>query len=252
LLRTVGIDRGYYGPIPAADLERYASQLPAAFPCCAKAPEAVTSAVVKDRASGQAAANPDYLRPGRFIEEMVGPFREAFRDHTGPFVIQFPPAPAGFRLAPREFAERLERFLGALPADFRYAVELRDASLLTGEYARALAAHGAAHVYNYATAMPLPADQTAAVPIAGAPFTMVRLLLPPGTRYTERRDALWPFTRTSDPDPVMRNQVLQIVRESVDQGRPVYVLVNNKAEGCAPATIRALAELLAEAESDSS
>jgi uncharacterized protein YecE (DUF72 family) len=245
LLRTVGIDRGYYGPIPAADLERYASQLPAGFPCCAKAPEAVTSPVVRDRARSQAVANPDYLRADRFLEEMVGPFQEAFRDHTGPFVIQFPPAPAGFRLAPHAFAERLDRFLSPLPRTLRYAVELRDPSLLTGDYERVLAAHGVAHVYNYATAMPLPADQAAAVPISTAPFTLVRLLLPPGERYLERRDALWPFNRISDPDPVMRRQVVQVIRESVAGGLPVYVLVNNKAEGCAPATIRALADQLA-------
>jgi len=40
LLRTVGIDRGYYSPLLPADLQRYAAQLPAGFPCCAKAPSA--------------------------------------------------------------------------------------------------------------------------------------------------------------------------------------------------------------------
>ncbi|HLN79615.1 MAG TPA: DUF72 domain-containing protein, partial [Thermoanaerobaculia bacterium] len=45
LLTTVGIDRSYYAPIPLPDLIRYAEQLPSGFPCCAKAPEAVTSAV---------------------------------------------------------------------------------------------------------------------------------------------------------------------------------------------------------------
>jgi hypothetical protein len=44
----------------------------------------------------------------------------------------------------------------------------------------------------------------------------------------------------------MRRQVVQVIRESVAGGLPVYVLVNNKAEGCAPATIRALADQLAE------
>src|ERR1700757_1324239 len=44
LLTTVGIDRSFYAPIRRVDLERYAGQLPAGFPCCLKAPQAVTSA----------------------------------------------------------------------------------------------------------------------------------------------------------------------------------------------------------------
>jgi hypothetical protein len=75
---------------------------------------------------------------------------------------------------------------------------------------------------------------------------MVRLLLPPGTYYGERGQALKPFARTSDPDPEMRDQVVPLARRAIDAGIPVYVLVNNKAEGCAPLTIRALAELLAD------
>ena len=43
LLRTVGIDRSFYAPIPEDDLLRYADQLGDEFPCCAKAPAAVTS-----------------------------------------------------------------------------------------------------------------------------------------------------------------------------------------------------------------
>lgn len=245
LLRTVGIDRGYYGPIPRSDLERYASQLPPGFPCCAKAPEAVTSPVLRERARGSATANPDFLRPGRFVDEMVGPFLEGFADHMGPFVIQFPPAPAGHRLRPEEFAERLDRFLESLPRAARYAVEVRDPSLLTTAYACVLASHGVAHTFNYVTAMPPPGEQRSIAPPGAAPFAMVRLIMPPGTYYAQRRDALWPFDRVSDPDPEMRRQVVQLVREEADLGRPVFVLVNNKAEGCSPLTIRALAELLA-------
>jgi len=43
----------------------------------------------------------------------------------------------------------------------------------------------------------------------------------------------------------MRADVETIARAALAAGRQVFVLVNNKAEGCAPATIRALAERLA-------
>jgi len=236
LLTTVGIDRGYYGPIPPADLERYASQLPPGFPCCAKAPETVTSA-----------GGPDYLKASRFVDEMVGPFLETFREHTGPFVIQLPPAAREVAFSPARFAESLARFLEALPREARYAVELRDRVLLTPAYRSALAAAGAAHVYNYATAMPMPAEQEEAIPLETAPFVVIRLLLRPGTRYEDRREAFLPFDRIVDPSPEMRSQVVDLIRRSVSAGREVSVLVNNKAEGCSPLTIRALAERLAEA-----
>jgi hypothetical protein len=44
----------------------------------------------------------------------------------------------------------------------------------------------------------------------------------------------------------MREQVVSLARLAIDAAIPVYVLVNNKAEGCAPLTIRALAEMLAD------
>ena len=49
LLRTVGIDRSYYAPIPVEDLRAYAEQLPASFPCCIKAPAGVTALTLGPR-----------------------------------------------------------------------------------------------------------------------------------------------------------------------------------------------------------
>ena len=247
LLTTAGIDRSFYAPIPREDLERYAGQLPAGFPCCLKAPQAVTSATL-DLPGGPAPrrANPDYLEPARFLEEIAVPIQEVFEDHAGPVILQFPPAPAALRLAPDAFAARLERFLAALPKTLSYAVELRDPALLTKDYLRALASHGVAHVYNYSGTMPMPAEQAKIVPIETAPFVVVRLLMPPGNRYEERRDALAPFNRLSAPDEEMRQEVAALARAALATLRPVSILVNNKAEGCSPLTIRALAEILAD------
>jgi len=58
--------------------------------------------------------------------------------------------------------------------------------------------------------------------------------------------ALKPFEKLGDPDDEMRAQVVALARRAVNAAIPVSVLVNNKAEGCAPLTIRALAELLAD------
>jgi uncharacterized protein YecE (DUF72 family) len=246
LLTTVGIDRSFYAPIPREDLQRYAGQLPAGFPCCLKAPQAVTSAVAAGPA-GQSSrgANPDYLEPARFMEEIAAPVLEVFEEHAGPVILQFPPVPSSFRPTPGAFAERLGRFLAALPKSLSYAVELREPSLLTNDYRETLAANGAAHVYNYSGTMPMPAEQAEIVPIGTAPFVVVRLLMPPGNRYEERREALAPFNRLSAPDDRMRREVAALALAAAATHRPVSILVNNKAEGCSPLTIRAFAEILA-------
>jgi uncharacterized protein YecE (DUF72 family) len=142
------------------------------------------------------------------------------------------------------FIDGLDRFLGHLPRDFQYAVEVRDGTLLGPDYAQVLSRHGAAHVYNAWTAMPLPGQQAAHVPLDAMPFLMVRLLLRPGATYEEQREAFAPFDRLVAPDESMRDQVVALVGRAIARAVPAYVLVNNKAEGSSPLTIEALAERL--------
>ncbi len=245
LLRTVGIDRGFYAPIPAEDLQRYASQLPPGFPCCTKAPALVTSAVQFGHGWGaNGESNPDFLSPERFMEVMGRVFLDHFRANTGPFLFEFPPTRPDQRPAPELFAERLDRFFSALPKGLPCAVELRDRALLTPAYAQVLRAHGASHVYSYWRAMPMPLAQARVVPVETAPFIVVRLSLKPGTQYEERRALFAPFDRIQDPSEEMRRDVAELVRRADAAGRRSYVLVNNKAEGSSPLTVRALAERL--------
>jgi uncharacterized protein YecE (DUF72 family) len=245
LLRTVGVDRTYYAPVAESDLRRYAEQLPTGFPCCFKAPASVTSRLVPDSArAGRPALNPSFLSAERLVEELIGPCLRAFRANTGVVVLECPPQPPDFRLDPTEFVERLDRCLEALPTEVAYAVELRDRRLLTPAYAAVLARHRVAHTYNYWSAMPMPAAQTGIVPTSTAPFLLLRLLLPPGTRYEAQREAYRPFDRLVDPDPAMRGEVVGLLRAAVAARQPAFLLVNNKAEGSAPLTIRAIIERL--------
>lgn len=245
LLRTVGIDRGFYAPIPAEDLDRYASQLPAGYPCCTKAPALVTSPVHYGHGWGEAGTpNPDFLSPGRFMETMGQVFLDHFRANIGPFLFEVPPTRPEQRPSPEAFAEMLDRFLAALPRGLPYAVELRDRALLTPAYHQVLAAHGVAHVYSYWRAMPMPLVQARVVPVDTASFIVIRLSLKPGTQYEERREAFAPFDKIKEPSEEMRREVAELVRRAEAAGRRVYVLVNNKAEGSSPLTVRALAERL--------
>lgn len=246
LLRTVGIDRSYYAPIPLDDLRTYADQLPDGFPCCLKAPAAVTSRVVPGFGSphGGGAPNPAFLSVDRLVDDLLTPLSVAFARHTGPIILEFPPGP---RTPPAAFAEHLDRFLERLPRQFAYAVELRNRELLTPGYAVVLARHGVAHTYNAWSAMPAPAAQASVVAPDALPFVVVRLLLKAGTWYEDQRERFRPFDRLVEPDEPLRREVIALTTRALRSGRPVYVLVGNKVEGSAPLTVEALAERLARA-----
>lgn len=242
LLTTVGVDRSYYARVPDEDFRRYAEQLPDRFPCCCKAPARVTSALKPERGSAQ--PNPDFLSAERFIDDLLEPVGRVFRAHAGPFILQFPPLLRRSGLDRAVVVDGLDRFLGRLPRDFEYAIEVRDRTLPGPDYAQVLSRHRAAHVYNAWTGMPMPGEQTAHVPLDAMPFLMVRLLLRPGATYEEQREAFAPFDRLVAPDEAMRDQVVDLVGKAVARAIPAYVLVNNKAEGSSPLTIEALAERL--------
>ena len=93
--------------------------------------------------------------------------------------------------------------------------------------------------------MPLPAVQADVIPPESQPLNVIRLLLPPGTRYEQQREAFRPFDRIQAADPVMRSQVVALARRSAAAGRDAFILVNNKAEGSSPLTLMELARLLA-------
>ena len=245
LLTTVGIDRSYYAPVPIEDLRSYADQLPGGFRCCIKAPAGVT-AFTLGPPGGRAERNADFLSTDRLESDLLEPLSAAFARHTGPIILEFPPFARALQLEPAAFLDRLDRFLGALPQGFEYCVELRDSRLLTAGYARMLAGHGVAHTFNHWSAMPALAEQAMVVAPEDPPFSVVRLLLKPGTWYEDQRDAFRPFNRIVEPDPAMRRTVVAIAGRALKRKKRVYILVNNKAEGSSPLTVLALARQLAE------
>jgi uncharacterized protein YecE (DUF72 family) len=244
LLSIVGVDRSYYAPIPVDDLRAYASQLPDGFECCFKAPAAVMAQRLGP--TSQSSPNPDFLSVDRLIDDLLAPCALACYDRTGPIILEMAPVAAAHRLPPEALLERLEVFLTALPREFRYAVELRDARLLTPEYRALLQRTGVAHTYNYWSAMPMPARQAEVVPPDDHSFGIVRLLLRPGTFYEAQRERFSPFDALVEPDEDMRRDVVSVVQRFAQRGRTAYVLVNNKAEGSSPLTVMALARALAD------
>lgn len=248
LMRTVGIDRGYYTPVPAEDLEAYARQLPDGFRAAIKVWQQVTMpGYPKHPRYGDNAGkrNPDFLNPTLFAESVHTPVLAAFARHMGPWIVEIAPSP--FPLDPRWFCEKLATFLGEAPRDFPFAIELRDRTLLTEEYARTLREHDASHVFNYWSRMPGIGEQMRTRGLLDGPVIVARLLLPPGKRYADLKEAYAPFDRLVTPQPQMRQDVVALIRAALDRDSECYVLVNNKAEGSSPLTVQALAKLLCSA-----
>ncbi len=246
LMRTVGVDRGYYTPVPEEDLAHYSSQLPDDFRAAMKVWQGVTMPVFPRHpryGANAGADNPEFLDPEVFARAVHEPARAAFSRHMGPWIVEIAPSPSP--LDPSWFCEKLDAFLEGAPSDFPFAVELRDRKLLTPEYVRTLRKRGAAHVFNYWSRMPNLAKQARVAGLLDGSLLVIRLLLPPGGRYAELKEAYAPFDRLVSPQPEMRQDVARLVQDALDRDMECYVIVNNKAEGSSPLTVRSLAELIA-------
>jgi uncharacterized protein YecE (DUF72 family) len=244
LFRTVGLDQTFYRPPSAAQLAHYAQQLPPDFDMCSKVWEDLTIPQFASHpryGSKAGQPNPRFLDAKLFSEQVVAPYREAFASRTGPFVFEF----QRWGIGPEEFLPKLDAFLGQLPKDQPYAIEVRNAGLLGPAYQAILNAHGVAHVYSHWTAMPPLVEQHRRMAQTfTAPFALFRLLTPLGTKYEDAVKAAEPYTKIVRSLPQMRADVLSLVRQAIAEGRQAYVLVNNRAEGCAPLTVQALVDQL--------
>jgi len=141
-------------------------------------------------------------------------------------------------IAPQDFLHRLDRFLGELPTDFSYAVENRNPRLLGPDCHSLLQAHQVAHVYNHWTYMPPLAEQHKKLSeVFTAPFVLFRLLTPLRIKYEAAVQMAEPYNKIVKPLSEMRDDTVQLIRKAVAQERRAYVLVNNRAEGCAPPMI---------------
>jgi uncharacterized protein YecE (DUF72 family) len=244
LLRTVGVDRGYYGPVEAATLARYAAAVPADFRFLVKAYDACTVLRFSghERHGAQRGRdNPRFLDAAYATDAVVAPFVEGLGAKAGVLLFQFSPQRARDLGGSARFAERLHAFLSVLPRGPVYAVEIRNPSLLTQRYAEAVRDAGACHCINVYGNMPEPVAQWRITDGAQAPALVVRWMLGRHLRYESARERYAPFDRVVDPDPRTCQSIAALVRRAAAAGQPAYVVVNNKAEGSAPLSIARLA-----------
>ena len=179
--------------------------------------------------------NESYLNVEGFRGWFLEPL-EPYRSRIAALIFEF-----GARGAsPREFVGVLGPMLGQLPETFRYAVEVRNREYLQPRYFDCLREHRAAHVLNAWTRMPLLGEHMAIPGVFTTDFTLVRALLRQGRNYEDAVARFQPYDKIQDENPEARDSLRALIRRMREERRASYIFVNNRLEGNAPETIRAV------------
>lgn len=139
---------------------------------------------------------------------------------------------------------RLDAFFGKLPRGVPYAVELRNEEFLSPEYFAVLRTHGVAHLFNSWTRMPSIGEQFRMADAVTGDFLVARALLRQGRTYSAAVDAFAPYDHVQDENPELRGDLAVLAKAALELRIPAYLIVNNRAEGCAPLTITGVARQL--------
>lgn len=231
---TVEADVTYYR-IPSPSMVRgWAERTPANFVLSAKFPRSIVH--------GGEAAQPDGDRV--LVWEHVGRECEQFLEvmrllgpKCGPLVLQFPYFNRNAFTDGGTFLERLDGFLGRLPTDLRYGVELRNKNWIGEPLLELLRRHRAAFVMVELPYMPHPADLAQRFELGTTDFAYARLI---GDR--KRIDALSDvLDRTLVDQSESIGRWAGLVHQILSRTKRVYVYANNHFAGFAPDTIRGLA-----------
>ncbi len=255
LLRTVSLDRTFYAAITTIEYARYATQVPDGFSFVVKAPAMVCDAVMRGEDGRGRVANPHFLDAAIAAREFVVPCLEGLGDKAGPLVFQVSPLPRGLVEEAPLLIDRLATFFHALPQQLGprhpiYALELRNAELLTPRLMRMLKEAGVRYCVGLHDRMPEVERQAAALKALDGDEPgdlVVRWNLHRGFLYQAAKQRYEPFDRLVDEDPETRRTLARMAAEAFKAKRRVWITANNKAEGSAPLSILKLAEEISQA-----
>jgi uncharacterized protein YecE (DUF72 family) len=141
-----------------------------------------------------------------------------------------------------QFITDLDKFLAALPPEFRYSVEIRNPGILVPEYFDCLRAHGVAHVFNAWTRMPELKSQIAVPGAFTTDFSVTRALLRYGRPYERAVKKFTPYDKVQEVNAGAREAMKAMVNRARSTRQTAFIFVNNRLEGNAPGTIEAVLE----------
>ena len=181
--------------------------------------------------------NEAYLNVDAFRAMFLEPL-EPYRSRIACLIFEF-----GARGATAaEFVAQIAPFFDSLPEAFRYSVEVRNREYLVPLYFDALREHHAAHVFNAWTKMPPLHEQIAIPGSFTADFTVVRALLRAGRAYETAVAQFAPYDKIQDENPEGRQALRDLIERMKEERRTSYIFANNRFEGNAPETIRAVVD----------
>lgn len=248
LLDTVLIDRAARMPLATEVLAQLAKAVPPSFRFVLEANDGPFWGRIPDHprfGPDAGKPNPLFFDPQAVLERSIVPFMEGLAERGAVLLLRVPgqdPRALGTR---RAFPERLHKFLEALPKGPRYAVELRDHKLLTNEYAQALADTGAIHCLSVHPRMSALDEQLEIVRPLDADTVVLRWSMCPHFDYRAAARNYAPFDAIVDRDHEARQALANVIDRTTTAHTPTLVLVDDMAEGCAPATIIELAKEVA-------
>jgi uncharacterized protein YecE (DUF72 family) len=249
VFKTVCVDAAYYTFPRAEYLEGLASQVPADFQFGFKVTDEITVKRFPNHPRhGKRAgkANEHFLNAEVFERGFLKPC-ESIRSHVGLLMFEFSRFyPTDFEHG-RDFVAALDSFLGRLPKGWPYGIEMRNKFWLKPEYFDCLARHDVAHVLNSWTEMPgvneqmaLPGSRT------NSELVAARFLLKPGRKYEDAVKSFQPYDKTQEVNEEARSAGAALITEGKKTPkRKTFIFVNNRLEGNALETIRAILELSA-------
>ncbi len=240
LLNAVGVDRSFYAPVDESVFATYRDQAGPGFSFLVKMGQQVTRRRLMDGRD-----NPDFLDERCAQELWVEPITRGLGDALNVVLLQF--SPEATSAAERALVcRRLDRFLAHFERRVPFAIEVRNPEWLHEELAQVLQSHGVLFCLNAIAKMPPIAVQAERMGVLDQERLVVRWMLTADMTYQGAREAFAPFDQLLRPDPATRDAIAHFVWRFAGLERSSLVIVNNKAEGCAPLSIAALAALLAE------
>lgn len=229
VFNTVEADVTYYRIPSRSMVQGWKRKTPKSFVLSAKYPRSVVHA-------GQG-ATPDPER--LLVYDHVQKESEAFLkvmgelgEKCGPLVLQFPYFNRKAFAEAGPFVERLDVFLGRLPLDFRFAVEIRNKNWVTGPFLEMLRSHRAGFVLLDLAYMPHGAELAERFDLVTSDFVYTRLI---GDRkkidsMTDRFDQV-----VLDQRPRLERWA-ELLNRLGEQVQDFFVYANNHYAGHGPAT----------------
>jgi uncharacterized protein YecE (DUF72 family) len=250
------IDYTFYRPLLEKDgqptqnyqvLQNYRRYLKDGDRIILKVPQMITAQ--KIRRAEQYLENEAYLNPRIFTEQFYEPAVKLLGSNLAGFIFEQEYQRKEDRGSVARMTQDLDGFFRAIPKDTRYHLELRTDLYLRESVFAVLENHGVGQVLSHWTWLPPLRKQLAKASgrfFNGGNECVIRLMAPLNMRYEDAYLMAYPFDRMADGmlQAEMALETVEIVKNAIEKGVLVNLIINNRAGGNGPRMAQIIAEKL--------